>query len=196
MNFDFFLRSSGIKYAIRRDGTEERFETGLINHEQSTRRAYIGFKPGTDIKIGDILINPANDIFHVCEVKTDFFKGNPHQLKAYYQTEAEFQRASNVVDGTVFNIQNAYGSIIGNNNNAVVNYDATIKELKEQVAHCESADKEDLEKIVSLLEMIVNNQIPPQKGLLSRFSAVMERNSWITGSAASAILSWMMSQTL
>lgn len=39
------------------------------------------------------------------------------------------------------------------------------------MAEAEDApDKEQVQKLVDLVEMIVNDQIPPQKGLLSKFS--------------------------
>lgn len=58
----------------------------------------------------------------------------------------------------------------------------------------DSPDKEDLQQLLSLLEMLVNDRIPAQKGMLSKFSAVMERNSWITGAISSTLLGWLMSQ--
>ena len=39
-----------------------------------------------------------------------------------------------------------------------------------------------------------NGDIPVQKGILSKFSDVMERNSWITGAIASTLLSWLTTQ--
>lgn len=64
----------------------------------------------------------------------------------------------------------------------------------EQIENSTSPDKEELQQIINLLEMVLNNQVPAQKGLLSKFSAVLERNSWITGSIASALLSWLTTQ--
>ena len=65
---------------------------------------------------------------------------------------------------------------------------------KKEIEASNSPDKEDLDKIISLLEMIVNNQLSPQKGLFSKFSSVMERNSWITGTITSTLLGWLTSQ--
>ncbi len=66
--------------------------------------------------------------------------------------------------------------------------------MKERVEQEQSEDKEDLKKIISLLEMVVNEQVPPSKGLFSKSSAVMERHSWIANSVAATVLSWLMSQ--
>lgn len=95
---------------------------------------------------------------------------------------------------TTFNIQNAYGSVIGSQSSVVMNYNAAIQNAKKEIEASNSPDKEDLDKIISLLEMIVNNQLSPQKGLFSKFSSVMERNSWITGTITSTLLGWLTSQ--
>lgn len=183
----------GINYSVQRQLEQDRTEKGLINREKSTGRAYIGFMPGTDIKTGDTLINPSGDVFYIIETLTDSFQGKPHQLKAYYQTERERQMSAQA-SKTVFNIQNAYGSVIGNENCATINYNTSIQTLKEHVKQSDSPDKESMEKIVSLLEMMVNNQVPPSKGLFSKFSDVMERHSWLSSSVAATILGWLMSK--
>ncbi len=194
MPLETFLKLHGINFIVQRSSEPDRTELGLPNHDKETNRAYIGFRPGIDIKVGDKLINPANESVYVTETETDFFRGKPEQLMVYYQTELE-HNAENKISNTVFNIQNAYGSVIGNSNQVTIYYDETIKKLKEQVATTESSDKAELEKIIALLEMVVNNQVPPTKGLFSKFRNVMERNSWITGSIANAILSWLLSKT-
>lgn len=188
-----FLRSMGIDYLVKRDGFNDRSERGLKNREQDTGKAFIGFMPGTDIAIGDILENPAGDIFYVVEVETQFFQGKPHQLKAFYQTEVERKAAPQPAQ-SVFNIGTAYGSVIGNENQAVINYNSSAQDLKEKVNQSDSPDKEDMEKIVSLLEMVVNNQVPPSKGLFSKFSEVMERHSWLSNSVAGTIFAWLTSK--
>ena len=66
--------------------------------------------------------------------------------------------------------------------------------MKEQVQSSSSPDKDDLQQLLSLLEMLVNDRIPAQKGMFSKFSDVMERNSWITSAISSTLLGWLMSQ--
>ncbi len=85
-------------------------------------------------------------------------------------------------------------NIFGSGNTATINYNNSIQDIKKAIAESESTDKEELKQIVSLLEMVVNNQVPASKGLFSRFSEVMERNSWITGSIAGALLPWLTMQ--
>lgn len=189
------IRQSGTRFRIIRENVPDRTEIGLKNRETVTGRSYIGFLPKTDIKAGDILVSPSEDIFYVVETETQFVRQEAIQLKAFIQSERE-HHADEQSSAPTFNIQNAYGSVIGTNNQATINYNSAISELKERVASDASEDKEQLEKIVSLLEMVVNDQVRPSKGLFSRFSEVMERNSWIAGSVANAILNWLLSKTL
>lgn len=187
--FRDLLDHFGSDYVRHRTGDPDTNVFGLINGDKSA--AFIGFLPGTDIIPGDVLENAAGDTFPVSEVKTDVIGNKPVQLKAFYRTERD-DGAGRQNAGTVYNIQNAYGSVIGSGNQAVIHYNAALDSLKKQVEADTSADKEDLKKIVSLLEMIVQDQVPPSKGLFSRFSAVMERNSWLTSSVLSSLLSWLL----
>jgi len=195
MPFETFLRQMGIDYIVKRDSQPDRIEKGLINTEQSSGRKYIGFMPGTDILPNDVLVNPSGDLFYVIETLTDSFLKKPHQLKAYYQTKREHELTKQEPHA-VFNVQNAYGSVIGTGNQATINYNSAVSELRQAVASDTSTDKEQLDKIVDLLEMVVNDQVPPSKGLFSKFREVMERNSWITGSVANALMNWLLTKTL
>lgn len=188
-----FIDRNGIKYNVERDSIIVGSFQGLINREQATNKRYISFHVGTDVQIGDWLINPSGDRYIVIDRETTTFAGNPHDLKCMIQTETE-HKTVNTQASTIFNIGSAHGSIIGTQSNVTLNYTESIQQAKEQIASSDSPDKEELQQIISLLEMVVNNQVPPQKGLFSKFSAVMERNSWITGTLASAFLNWLMTQ--
>lgn len=74
------------------------------------------------------------------------------------------QRQSNI-----YNIGTAYGSVIGTANTATINYQTNFQELRERAEAENAPDKEQVQKLVDLVEMIVNEQIPPQKGLLYKF---------------------------
>lgn len=189
-----FISRYGISYSVERSGSHIGNCTGLLNIEQSTNKRFISFKVGTDIQIDDWLTNPTGDKYLVTDKEVRHVQRRPHDLKCYVYTEAESKRNATQSATTVFNIGTASGSIIGNQNTAILNYNDTLQNMKSQISNSDSLDKKELEQIISLLEMIVNNQIPPQKGLLSKFSAVMERNSWITGSISSALLSWLTTQ--
>lgn len=188
-----FLQRSGVVFSIERKGKSPNPEKGLMNREQSTQRKYIGFLPGTDIEIGDWLINPSGDRFFVYDKETATFAGKPNQLKCYVQTEAEYQTQSQKSE-TVFNIGSATGSVIGTQTVVNFNYSNSIEHLKEQVSESNSPDKAELEKITALLEMIVNDQLPPQKGMFSKFADTLKRNAWFSTPMMSALFGWLTSQ--
>jgi len=188
MPFMDFLKNQGIRYTLYRQDEPRRAEVGL------PCKGYVMFSPEVDVREMDILVNPIGETLHIVRTETDFAYQKPHFIKAFYQTEQEYS-AVKQPSNPVFNIQNAYGSVIGTNNQATINYNSAVSELKEKVAADTSGDKEQLEKIVSLLEMVVNDQVPPSKGLFSKFREVMERNSWITGSVANALLGWLLTKT-
>lgn len=188
-----FLQRSGVIFKIERKNSSPAPERGLMNREQSTQKKYIGFLPGTNIEIGDWLTNPNGDKFFVYDKETSFFAGEPSQLKCYVQTEAEFNSPKSST-GTVFNIGSATGSVIGTQAVVNFNYSNAIEHLKEQVSESDSPDKPELEKITALLEMIVNNELPPQKGMFSKFAIALKRNAWFSTPMMSALFGWLTSQ--
>ena len=192
--FQMLLKQQGQLYKIERNSQTISTLDGLPNHEKSTHKQYIGFTPGSDVMAGDCLINSVGERFYVKDTVTDFFMQKPNQLKAFYLTENEFKNQQSASASTVFNIENATGSVIGTQSVVNMNYQTTMQQLHEQVSACNSPDKEQLEKLISMLELITNDDVPAHKGILSKFSAVMERNSWITGSIASAVVSWLTTQ--
>lgn len=193
-NLEFFLQRNGISYSIERNGALiHRSLTGVPNTETSSGKKFIGFMPGTDIQQNDILTNPAGEVIYITDTQTQFIHQEQYQLKAYYQTK--YEKAYNTQSNSpVFNIGTAYGSVIETQQSVTVNYKDSLRATKKQIEDSDSPDKEELQQIISLLEMMVNNQLPPQKGLLSKFSAVLERNSWITSPIASVLISWLTSQ--
>lgn len=112
-------------------------------------------------------------------------------MRAFYQTTTE-HNAKTETATTIFNIETATNSVIGTQSTITMNINNSIQEAREQIDSSNSNDKEELQQIISLLEMVINNQVPAQKGLLSKFSAVMERNSWITSTISSALLNWLL----
>lgn len=194
MRGNIFIDRQGILYSVERDNKQIATHKGLINRERSTNKRYISFHVGTDIQIGDWLINPSGDKYLVTDKETTTFSGQPHDLKCMIQSESEAKQSNLAASTNIFNIGTANGSVIGTQANVTLNYNEAIQNAKEQVASSDSPDKEELQQIVSLLEMVINNQVQPHKGLFSKFSAVMERNSWITGSISAALLSWLTAQ--
>ena len=177
---------------IERNGEIISTIPGLPNRETATNRKYVGFRPGTDIKVDDVVITPANERLYITETQASYFQKHQEEIKAFYMTEAEKHRKETEQrQSNVYNIGTAYGSVIGTANTATINYKTNFQELRERAELENAPDKEQVQKLIDLVEMIVNGQVPPQKGLLSRFSESMERHSWITSAVASALVSWL-----
>lgn len=185
------IAEHGLEISVVRGGSTHN-EQGAKNEDSHGR--FFCFPLCADIKEQDILKLSSGDEYIAVSVEKEHEAGKPAFKKAYYQSVSQYRQQKQGT--TVFNIQSAYGSIIGNQESPVLNYNSTLSELKERAAADTSPDKEDIERIISLLEMIVNGQLPPSKGLFSKFSAVMERHSWLSNSVAGAILSWLTSQIL
>lgn len=188
-----FINDRGIMFKVERNGSIVSELKGLPNHEKSTSRKYIGFMPESDIQMGDWIINPANERLYISDTVTDFFLQQKSQLKAYYQTVAEHNTKAEKATA-IFNIEDATNSVIGMQSTVTMNINSSIQEAKEKIASSDSSDKEELLQIISLLEMIVNNQVPAQKGLLSKFASVIQKNSWITSPISSILLNRLLIQ--
>lgn len=195
-----FLAMHGVKYEIHRDGKLVCTVDGLPNHEQSTNKAYIGFMPGTDVREQDLIIGPAGEKLFVQEVLPQYVHHDLMQLKAVFLTEREMN-ARGTSAQTVFNIGSATGSVIGtqasvnfhyNYNADMLDIGKEIGEIRKQIDAASSPDKEELGKIIDLLEEIVRDKKPVEKGILSHFSDVMQRHEWITSPVMSVLLSWLM----
>lgn len=183
------IANHGIQYKVERLGAVH-VEVGAQN-ELDGKPCFM-FLPSSDVKPGDWLENSSGNRYLVIDAEIKYDHKSPAYLQVTYQTASQANRETE--SKTVFNIQNAYGSIIGNNNHGVLNYMTEIKNLKTKVEQENSPDKSDMKQIISLLEMIVSDKIPPSKGLFSKFSNVMNRHSWLSSAVASAVLSWLQSQ--
>ena len=176
---------------IERNGEIVATVPGLPNREKATNRRYIGFRPGTDIKIDDVVIKSGKERFYIMKHRHHISK-EQEQIKAFYMTEVEKKRKETEQhQSTIYNIGTAYGSVIGTANTATINYQTSFRELRDRAEAENAPDKEQVQKLIDLVEMIVNEQIPPQWGLLSKFSETMERHSWVTSAVASALVSWL-----
>ena len=119
-------------------------------------------------------------------------QGEKSHLKAYYKTMSEHNSEAKATN--IFNIGNASNSVIGTQSVVTMNITSSIQEARERINSSDSDDKEDLKQIINLLEMVVNNQVPAQGGLLSKFSSVIQRNAWISSPISSIVLNWLITQ--
>lgn len=189
MPFNDFLKMNGVIFDIERNGICIGSETGLPNHEKSTNKAYIGFTIGTDIQVNDLLINPTGDIFYVVEKQTKYVHGEPFCLEAYTITEYEYKAQKEAKNTQpIITINEAHNSIIGTQQNATITNGYSINDLTKLIDNHDSADKELLKEMLSVLEKVASDQKPVKKGLLSNFADTLQRNEWITGPIAAFVL--------
>ena len=188
-----FIKMNGIMFKIEREGSIIAELKGRQQIENKTSKKYVGFFVGSNVKPGDWIVNPYGDRLYIVDTFTDTGIDGPSELKAYFQTLVEYNSKSEP-QSTVFNIGTANNSMIGNQSHFTININTSLQEARSQINSSDSENKEELHKIIDLLESVANNQTPMRPGTLSRFSALMERNSWITGSLASLVLNLLTTQ--
>lgn len=188
-----FIKDRGIIFKIERNGSSISELKGLPNRDNPQSPKYVGFMPDSDVQTGDWLINPANERLYVSDIQTDFFLQEKSQLKAYYQTLAEYNaKPSN--PSISFNIGNATHSVIGTQTHFTMNINGSIQDARELINSSNSADKKELQEIIDLLEQIAKSHEPIQQGFLSKFLSVIQRNSWIAGPISSIALNLLLAQ--
>lgn len=161
--------------------TNQIFKGILVSNQ---RRPRIDFENQTDLKPNDWIASTSGQLLFVTEI---FSISNDYK-SCYYISEYEYNQSNNKSPTFSINANTIENSIIGTQANATISLNDQIQKMKSDIAISSSSDKEELLKIIALLEEMNNSQEPIPKGILSRFSAVMERNSWITGSIASFLL--------
>lgn len=97
-------------------------------------------------------------------------------------------KSPDVSTNNIFNIQNATNSIIGTQSNVTMHIGDVIQQARKDIDSSDSNDKEELHKIINLLEDIAENKPDIKKGLLSNFASVIQRNSWIASPITSIVL--------
>lgn len=182
-----FIKAHGVSFSVERNGENVSIEKGLPNFDKMRGKDTINFLPTVDIKEGDALTFPDGKTVYVSEISTEYHSGTANFLNVYYQ-KTPIQENPSHQSQTIFNIGTVTNSVIGNNNSVSV----SIQEMKERAERDGGDDKEALQEIISILEKIIAGQEMPKQGLLSKFGACMERNSWITGAIASALIGWLI----
>lgn len=188
-----FIEMNGIIFKIERNDSVIAELKGRQETEMQTKKRYVGFFVGSDVKPGDWIVNPSGERLYIVDTLTVTGLEGPSELRAYFQTSTECNSKPES-QSTVFNIGTANNSVIGNQSHFTMNIATSLQEARSQIDSSGSNDKEELHKIIDLLESVANNKVPIKKGMLSRFSELMERNSWITSSMSSLALNLLMSQ--
>lgn len=172
------LQTSGKDFTVVR--TSETAKGLLVNYNC---RQHIDFPIELDIHLNDWIVNSIGEKLFVTEIQ----EYSPYK-SCYYLSEYEYN--SQMPQSTTFNINadKIENSIIGTQTNATISLSNDLEQIRKMIDESSSSDKDELHELLSLLEqqMKTNESIP--KGIFSRFSAVMQRNSWISGAISSFLL--------
>lgn len=156
---------------------------GLKNVEPNTNRKLIQFYPDTDIQIGDILVN-SNIKYYITDIDTQSWMGKVDSIIAYYQTTPPVVHQNN---STTYNIANATNSIIGNQQQAILNNSSfSIDDLKQLVELYGEDDKQQLYELTSLLQESLQKD-DFHKSKLSKFGDLIAKHSWLPTAIAQII---------
>ncbi len=170
-----------IDFEVHRNSKHISTVKGLKNSYQG--KNFIEFFPDVDVKIGDILTN-FNINYYVIDIDTQTWMGEISAIKAYYQTTPPNNLQSN---STVFNINNASNSIIGNQQSAILNNSSfNIDDLKQLIELYGNNDKEQLLELTSLLKECIDKD-DFRKSKLSKFSDLISKHSWLPTAIAQII---------
>ena len=171
----------GQKFSVDRDGICLGETKGIYDGSKDV----VSFKPDTDIRPGDVIRSDFGESYVITKVQTLTERGRPHHKEAKCKDQNEIELAQT---SSVFNIGTVNNSVIGNGNYVSVSLDS----IRSQIAEKGGEDAEALTEIVELLNKILNNQVPIKQGMFSKFSEVLERHSWLSGSMASAFIDFLM----
>lgn len=148
------------------------------------------FYPNIDIIVGDVVLEPTTKMeFLITDIDTKSFQGQITEKVAYYQTKTSNVPPSST---TVFNIQNADHSIIGNQQNATINLNSVdMDKFLSLIEEKGENDKELLRELAETLKDIKNNNVPVKQGILSKFSDVLCKYSWAFEACSKLVVAWL-----
>lgn len=174
------LSTSGKSFSNERTGVSF---LGILVLNQGKPR--IDVECSVDINSTNWIINSIGEKLYI----TDIVSLSEYYKSCHYISEYEYNQSNKNNLSFTINATTIENSIIGTQSNATINMNEQIQKLRDEIAESSSKDKDELLQIISLLEDIKSSNKPVPKGIFSKFSAVMERNSWISGSIASFLLS-------
>ena len=169
---------------IFRNGEKIANQLGLVNDNKEYN--YIAFDPNIDIQIGDEIYCPIKKkhyLVNYIDIKT--FNGKAHRLEAYFDNNY-----INSSQTTIFNTYNPNNTIIGNQDNAVINIRDSFNHLENLIKQNENEDTIRLNELYSILkEEIQNNNLSKSK--LSKFGDLLCKYSWLAPAISQIIVEWI-----
>ena len=103
-----------------------------------------------------------------------------HAGRVYFEMQ-EKSNTMNPSGSTVFNIQQATNSILGNQHHATINQTTiNFESIKELVASKGEADNPEIQELLALLQNYFEQNKPLEKGTLSKFGDVLVQHPWLS----------------
>ncbi len=175
------FKDSMIYFEIYRNSQLISTTKGLKNSYQG--KVYVEFFPDVDVQIGDILTN-SNIKYYIIDVDTQTWQGQISAVKAFYQTKPPTNQQ---VTPTIYNIGSATNSIIGNQQQAILNNSSfSIDDLKQFIELYGENDKQQLYELASLLQESLQKD-DFHKSKLSKFGDLIAKHSWLPTAIAQII---------
>lgn len=146
------------------------------------------FPPDSPIipQVGDVVV-VRNREYCVTDVSETCLQGD--NLYAY---EASIKQSQVPTASPVFNIQNASNSIIGTQQNANMQNISSLADLRDKAKEITNEqDAEQLNKLISLLEVSIENNTPVSKGFLAKFSDVLKKHSDFATAIGVQVIKWL-----
>lgn len=111
---------------------------------------------------------------------------------AYEAVDNDFMKPDSEPNSASFNFYGPVNqSIIGTQNQAELTNYINLDEVRDRIEREGGEDKEELHNALAQVERIIERGEYIDRGMLSRFSGVMERHSWFTGSVMNALLGFV-----
>ena len=88
-------------------------------------------------------------------------------------------------------------AIVGNQQNAVFNIGSTLPEIREFInksTEIDKLDRQQLQELIDLANMVVNNNLPITGGFFGKFRPLFTKYGAITGAIIQSLIPWLLNR--
>ncbi|KYG95676.1 hypothetical protein ABEW24_23800 [Paenibacillus jamilae] len=157
----------------------------------SDGKRFIHFFPNADIQPEDwVFSESTNEKFYIDDVivSKDIDDNSNFSKDAYYLTESQHKKQSNSSSSVTFHISDVQNSIIGSQQNATLTNNFSDKQITDYIDKNCGPDKELMTEMLSMVNAVIENNVPVQKGTFSRFSETASKYGWLLGAVTTKLL--------
>jgi hypothetical protein len=191
---DGLIRKEGTDFEVERGGEFQYEVKGLQNRDK--KRVQCG--ANAEIRPGDWLRSKiSRNKLYVYDID---IVGKGRSLKsvvAYYATEEEHKKKyKESHEGDIYNINEAYGSVIGSQHDFTFDVSFKFSDLYERIEQYGGGDREELRQMVEEIHDQINREIDIEARGLAKFSELINRHAWITGPLANILLAYWITGSI